>query len=195
MKNYRWVGNLYPDWFRRPASPLERTWRWPLALKAAQRFVKQRLGITIPDNYYIPKDGRLYLRTDYYRLLMQWGTLAFLFKFIRRLSKEKQNFESEVLPAYKALLSSWRQESQTFKDMNTAEIWQWMKSIMEVDVAYTVKIVYVGTYGFLFDFLLAQFYKRFVKDEPDGYHALLAGFPNRTFEMNAELFRLSRIDK
>lgn len=195
MQHYKWVGSLYSDWFREPATPLESTWRWPIALIEAQKLVKQRLGIKIPDDYYISKDGWLYIRTDYSKLLRQWGAFTALFKFINRISKEKQNFETEILPAYKAILSSWRKNSDGLNGMGNFALWQWMNGVMEVDVAYTIKIIYVGTYGFLFDSLLGWFYGKFVKDDPVGYHTLLAGFPNRTYEMNVELFELGQIEK
>jgi len=195
MLKYKWFGNLYSDWFREPISPIERTWCWPVGLIEGQDLIRQKLGINIPDDYPIAINGWLYLRTDYLRLLRQWGIFVVPFKLIGGISKEKQNFETAVLPKYKGFLLLWRNESKHISNMENVALWKWLNEIMRIEAKYRLEIVYAGAYGFLFDSLLGRFYKKFVKDDSDGYYELLAGFPNRTYEMNVALFELSEIEQ
>src|SRR3989344_1048492 len=194
MQRYKWVGNLYPDWFREPVSPLEQTWRGLLLYKAAKEHVKNKLGLTVPEDYYVFKEGWLYMRTDWVKLLSQWQILLVPFRFFAKLSRDKQDFEENILPQYKKFLDLWRIESAGLSSKSNAALWQWANGVMEIDTKYAIAIVYIGVYGFFFDFLLERFYRKFVKDEPTGYHELLTGFSNRTHEMNVKLFQLGHID-
>ena len=179
MENYQWVGNIYPDWFRQPMSPLEQTWRAPVVFQSARQMAKEKFGLSVPDDYYTIKDGWLFVRTDWSRLLRQWHAIPALIKFCKGLWSEKANFETKLLPEYKNQLGRWKQELAELKIKDNLELWRFANEVMERDVFYAVQIVFVGAYGFLLESLLRKFYAKFVRDKPYGYADLLIGFPNR----------------
>jgi hypothetical protein len=190
MRHYIWVGEFYPDWFREPMSPLERTWRGPFLFRAAQQVFGEKLSLKIPDNFYLIRDGYVYIRHDWMRLLIQ-ATIPFAaIKFTRGMSFEKKNFEERLLPKYRSLRAIWR--SAQWQQLSKEELWRDLNALMETDTRYAIRIAYVGIYGFTFEFLLQWFYHHWVRDDSNGYQELLTGFANRSYELNQVLFEISQ---
>ncbi len=177
--------HIYPDWWREPLSPLEQTWRLPCLFNELRELIQKKIFIKIPGNFYQIQNGWLYIRTDWFKILLQPGTPIAFIKIIAGIHHAISDWQNSILPSYQKLLNTWRDES--LNDKNNQALWNFANQVIKQDCYYTAAIIYVGIYSFIFEWLVKKICPQ------DNYHALLAGFPNKSFEINQELFKLAQI--
>lgn len=120
-------------------------------------------------------------------MLLQPGTPIAFVKIIAGMRHAISDWQNSILPNYQKLLNTWRDESLT--DKNNQALWNFASQVIKQDCYYTAAIIYVGIYSFIFEWLVKKLCPQ------DHYHALLAGFPNKSFEINQELFKLAQIKR
>lgn len=193
MSKYIWIGEIYADWFREPLSPLEKTWRLPFLFKEGRDFIKKRLGLKVPLDYYQIRGGYVFIRNDWLKLFFQPGTIFAPIKFLTNFFSEKENWEKQILPESKQLIKKW--QKQKISSKTNVELWNCANQIMKEDTNLSIRTVYVGIYSISIELLLSWFYKLFVRDQYSGYQKLLIGFPNQNHKINQDLQELAKLQQ